>query len=74
NPLLGLDDPSLPDAMLAHLYEIGVAAADLGRALGQAAPLRPPPTTTAEPGQIKHLEIGRRDRLGGTLREYQHAA
>ncbi|MFE7333087.1 integrase core domain-containing protein, partial [Streptomyces sp. NPDC057565] len=44
------------------------------RALGQAAPLRPLPTPTAEPGQIKHLEIGRRDRLGGTLREYQHAA
>lgn len=29
NPLLGLDDPSLPDAMLACLYEVGVAA-DLG--------------------------------------------
>ncbi|MFE3168396.1 hypothetical protein [Streptomyces sp. NPDC059224] len=29
NPLLGLDDPSLPDAMLAYLYGVG-AAADLG--------------------------------------------
>ncbi|MFE3206206.1 hypothetical protein [Embleya sp. NPDC059237] len=29
NPLLGPDDPSLPDAMLAYLYAIGVAA-DLG--------------------------------------------
>ncbi|MEV7393241.1 MULTISPECIES: hypothetical protein [unclassified Streptomyces] len=29
NPLLGLDDPSLPDAMLAYLYEVGTAA-DLG--------------------------------------------
>ncbi|WP_019066661.1 hypothetical protein [Streptomyces hokutonensis] len=29
NPLLGLDDPTLPDAMLAYLYEVGVAA-DLG--------------------------------------------
>ena len=29
NPLLGPDDPSLPDAMLAYLYEVGVAA-DLG--------------------------------------------
>ncbi|MEU8927565.1 hypothetical protein AB0D10_42790 [Kitasatospora sp. NPDC048545] len=29
NPLLGLEDPSLPDAMLAYLYEVG-AAADLG--------------------------------------------
>ncbi|WP_126641048.1 hypothetical protein [Embleya hyalina] len=29
NPLLGRDDPTLPDAMLAYLYEVGVAA-DLG--------------------------------------------
>ncbi|MFD5813967.1 hypothetical protein [Streptomyces sp. NPDC127038] len=29
DPLLGSDDPSLPDAMLAYLYEVGVAA-DLG--------------------------------------------
>ncbi|MET7574759.1 hypothetical protein ABZT04_40755 [Streptomyces sp. NPDC005492] len=29
NPLLGSDDPSLPDAMLAYLYGVGVAA-DLG--------------------------------------------
>ncbi|MFF7209214.1 hypothetical protein ACFZAU_01595 [Streptomyces sp. NPDC008238] len=29
DPLLGPDDPSLPDAMLAYLYEVGVAA-DLG--------------------------------------------
>ncbi|MFJ9900162.1 hypothetical protein ACIQPR_43215 [Streptomyces sp. NPDC091280] len=29
NPLLGLGDPSLPDAMLAYLYVVG-AAADLG--------------------------------------------
>ncbi|MGW5639639.1 hypothetical protein, partial [Streptomyces sp. NPDC003832] len=36
NPLLGLDDPSLPDAMLAYLYEVG-AAADLG---GRAAEIR----------------------------------
>ncbi|MFD4556592.1 integrase core domain-containing protein [Streptomyces sp. NPDC058469] len=44
------------------------------RALGQAAPLRPLPEPTIEPGQIKHLGIRRRDRLGGTLHEYQHAA
>ncbi|QIY76805.2 integrase core domain-containing protein [Streptomyces sp. RLB1-33] len=44
------------------------------RALRQAAPLRSLPEPTTEPGQIKHLEIRRRDRLGGTLHEYQHAA
>ncbi|MBA4865308.1 transposase [Streptomyces sp. PSKA54] len=44
------------------------------RTLGQAAPLRPLPAPITEPGQIRHLEVRRRDRLGGTLHEYQHAA
>ncbi|MER5995451.1 hypothetical protein [Streptomyces viridosporus] len=44
------------------------------RALGQAAPLRPLPEPTTEPGRIAHLEVHRRDRLGGTLHEYRHAA
>ncbi|MGW1093944.1 integrase, partial [Streptomyces sp. NPDC002596] len=44
------------------------------RPLGQAAPLRPLPEPITEPGQIAHLEVHRRDRLGGTLHEYQHAA
>jgi hypothetical protein len=44
------------------------------RALHQAAPLRPLPEPITEPGQIKHLEIHRQDRLGGTLHEYQLAA
>ncbi|MFE4960459.1 integrase core domain-containing protein [Streptomyces sp. NPDC056653] len=44
------------------------------RALGQAAPLRPLPEPLTEPGQIADLGVHRRDRLGGTLHEYQHAA
>ncbi|MET8116656.1 integrase core domain-containing protein [Streptomyces prasinus] len=44
------------------------------RALGQAAPLRSLPEPITEPGQITHLKIRRRDRLGGTLHEYHHAA
>ncbi|MGW3472788.1 integrase core domain-containing protein [Saccharopolyspora sp. NPDC000995] len=44
------------------------------RALNQAAPLHPLPEPITEPGQIRRLEIRRRDRLGGTLHEYQHAA
>ncbi|PKW16754.1 integrase core domain-containing protein [Saccharopolyspora spinosa] len=44
------------------------------RALNQAAPLRPLPEPITEPGQIRDLEIRRRDRLGETLHEYQHAA
>jgi len=44
------------------------------RALGAAAPLRPlrPPIT--EPARLARLDIRRRDRLGGILHEYQHAA
>nr|WP_202451984.1 integrase core domain-containing protein [Streptomyces sp. SID4948] len=44
------------------------------RTLKQAAPLRPLPKPTSVPGQLRHLEVRRRDRLGGTLHEYQHAA
>ncbi|MFC6060857.1 integrase core domain-containing protein, partial [Streptomyces pratens] len=44
------------------------------RALGQAAPPRSLPEPITEPGQIAHLKIRRRDRLGGTLHEYHHAA
>ncbi|WP_406723589.1 integrase core domain-containing protein [Streptomyces sp. GD-15H] len=44
------------------------------RALGQAAPLRSLPEPITEPGQITHLKIRRRDRLGGTLHEYHHSA
>ncbi|MFF9644153.1 integrase core domain-containing protein [Kitasatospora aureofaciens] len=44
------------------------------RALKQAAPLRPPPEPIDVPAQIRHLEIRRRNRHGGTPQEYQHAA
>jgi transposase InsO family protein len=39
-----------------------------------ARPLHPLPPPITDPGQIAHLDIRRRDRLGGILREYQHAA
>lgn len=44
------------------------------RALGQAAPLRPLPEPISVPAQIRYLEVRRRDRLSGTLHEYQRAA
>ncbi|MER6121766.1 integrase core domain-containing protein [Streptomyces sp. NPDC001795] len=43
------------------------------RTLKQAAPLRPLPEPISVPGHISHREVRRRDRLGGTLHEYQHA-
>jgi putative transposase len=44
------------------------------RALRQAAPLRPLPDPSNDPAQITPLDIRRRDRLGGVLKEYWHAA
>ncbi|MGW9498632.1 integrase core domain-containing protein [Streptomyces prasinus] len=44
------------------------------RALGQAAPLRPLPEVIDIPARRRRLRIRRRDRLGGTLHEYGHAA
>ena len=44
------------------------------RALRQAAPSRPKPEPITEQAQILHLDIRRRDRLGGILHEYEHAA
>ncbi len=44
------------------------------RALSQASPLRSRPEPVIDPVQITHLNIHRRDRLGGLLHEYHHAA
>lgn len=44
------------------------------RTLASAAPLRPLPEPISEPDGLTHLEVHRRDRVGGTLHEYQHAA
>lgn len=44
------------------------------RTLHQAAPLRPLPAPDTARARITALDIHRRDRLGGILREYRHAA
>lgn len=44
------------------------------RALRQAAPLRPVPEPITEQARIIHLDVRKRDRLGGILHEYEHAA
>ncbi|MGW6151570.1 integrase core domain-containing protein [Streptomyces sp. NPDC055144] len=44
------------------------------RTLASAALLRPLPEPISEPNRLTQLEVHRRDRLGGTLHEYQHAA
>jgi transposase len=40
----------------------------------RSAPLRPAPEPLTEPGRLDQLDVRRRDRLGGILHEYQHAA
>jgi putative transposase len=42
--------------------------------IANARPLCPLPAPITEPERITHLDIRRRDRLGGTLHEYEHAA
>ena len=42
--------------------------------IANARPLQPLPVPLVSPGQIASLNIRRRDRLGGVLHEYQHAA
>ena len=44
------------------------------RTLRAAAPLRPLREPITDPERIAHLDVRRRDRLGGTLHEYRHAA
>jgi transposase InsO family protein len=44
------------------------------RALRQGAPLRPTPQPITEQARIIHFDVRRRDRLGGILHEYEHAA
>ena len=44
------------------------------RTLASAAPLRPLPKPITEPDRLAHLDVHRRDRLGGILHENQHAA
>ena len=44
------------------------------RTLADAAPLCPLPEPITDPERIAYLHVRRRDRLGGTLHEYRHAA
>jgi putative transposase len=41
--------------------------------IGNARPLCPLPPRIADPDEMAHLNIRRRDRLGGILHEYEHA-
>ena len=42
--------------------------------IANARPLHPLPAPLTDIGEVTHLRIHRRDRLGGVLHEYEHAA
>ena len=42
--------------------------------IANVRPLKPLPKPITDPDQLTRLSIHRRDRLGGVLREYEHAA
>jgi hypothetical protein len=42
--------------------------------IANARPLVPLPEPIADPDRLAHLNIHRRDRLGGILHEYEHVA
>jgi hypothetical protein len=44
------------------------------RTVHSAAPLRSAPEPITDPNRLDHLDVRRRDRLGGILHEYAHAA
>jgi putative transposase len=65
---------------LAHLlhalrqYERHDNAHRPHRGIANARPLHPLPEPITNPATITHLNIHRRDRLGGIIHEYEHAA
>jgi hypothetical protein len=44
------------------------------RGIANVRPLKPLPKPITDPDQLARLNIHRRDRLGGFLHEYEHAA
>jgi putative transposase len=70
----GADLPARAPGPHAHLEPAPPPALTPHRTLQAAAPLRPLPGPITDSEQITHLDIRRRDRLGGTLHEYRHAA
>jgi len=55
-------------------YEIFYHAHRPHQGIANARPLTPLPEPITDPQQLTRLNIQRRDRLGGILHEYEHAA
>lgn len=74
--LLGLDADLEPSHLLHAVREIETHynLHRPHRLLGQSAPLQPAPVPITGRAEIVDLDVRRRDRLGGTLHEYERAA
>jgi transposase len=57
-----------------HAYETFYNLHRPNQGIANARPLRPLPEPITDPDRLTHLDIRRRDRLGGALHEYEHAA
>ncbi|MEU8265343.1 integrase core domain-containing protein [Micromonospora sp. NPDC048999] len=57
-----------------HQFEIFYNEHRPHQVLANARPLAPLPKPITDPDRLAHLNIHRRDRLGGILHEYEHAA
>ena len=57
-----------------HQFEIFYNTHRPHQGIANARPLAPLPEPISDPGRLTHLNIHRRDRLGGILHEYGHAA
>jgi hypothetical protein len=55
-------------------FEIFYNAHRPHQGIANARPLAPLPEPITDPDQLAQLSIHRRDRLGGILHEYEHAA
>jgi putative transposase len=57
-----------------HEYEIFYNTHRPHQGIANVRPLAPLPEPIADPARLARLNIHRRDRLGGVLHEYEHAA
>jgi len=57
-----------------HQYEAFYNTHRPHQGIANARPLQPLPEPITDPDRFTHLTIHRRDRLGGILHEYEHAA
>jgi putative transposase len=67
-------EPGTPLLQALRQYEQHDNAHRPHRGISNARPLHPLPKPITDSNKITHLNIRRRDRLGGIIHEYEHAA